>query len=119
MIARFGGLVRNEVFIPSPNGGVGDGTYKVEYTFEGSTSLRAYDAGTGAARSGTPRRWNCPITSRRARCSILNKGGRTYACGEKNLYVFDPATGKVEQQAEYSSRCSVRHAGSMPSAMRS
>jgi outer membrane protein assembly factor BamB len=103
LIARFGGLVRNEIFIPSPNGGVGDGTYKVEYTLEGSTSLRAYDAGTGAAKWNTEA-MELPDNFKKSECSILNKGGRIYACGEKNLYVFDPATGKVEQQAEYSSK---------------
>jgi len=103
LIARFGGLVRNEVFIPSANGGVGDGTYKVEYTFEGSTSLRAYEVGSGKAM------WNTEAMElsdnfKKSECSILNKAGRIYACGEKNLYAFDPATGKVLQQVEYNSK---------------
>lgn len=103
LIARFGGLVRNEVFVPSANGGVGDGTYKVEYTFEGSTSLRAYDAVSGAAKWNTEA-MDLPDNFKKSECSILNKGGRILACGEKNLYVLDPATGKVEKQVEYNSK---------------
>lgn len=103
LIARFGGVVRNEIFIPDPNGGVGDGTYKVEYTFEGSTSLRAYEAGSGKVMWSTEA-MELPDNFKKSECSILNKGGRIYACGEKNIYAFDPSNGKVVQQADYNSK---------------
>ncbi|MBK6883450.1 MAG: hypothetical protein IPH05_10995 [Flavobacteriales bacterium] len=79
------------------NGGVGDGTYKVEYTFEGSTSLRLRCRHW--CREVNTEAMELPDNFKKSECSILNKGGRVYACGEKNLYVFDPATGKVEQQS--------------------
>ncbi len=103
LIARFGGLVRNEVFIPSANGGVGDGTYKVEYTYEGSTSLRAYDAATGKAVWSTEA-MDLPDNFKKAECNIISGNGRVMACGEKNVYVFDAATGKVVKQGDYNSK---------------
>lgn len=103
LIARFGGLVRNEIFVPNPNGGVGDGTYKVEYTFEGSTSLRAYDAATGKAVWSTEA-MDLPDNFKKAECNIISGNGRVMACGEKNVYVFDAATGKVVKQGDYNSK---------------
>jgi len=103
LIARFGGLVRNEVFVPSANGGVGDGTYKVEYTFEGSTSLRAYDAATGKPTWSTDA-MDLSDNFKRSECNIISGNGKVYACGEKNVYVFDAASGKVMKQGEYNSK---------------
>lgn len=103
LIARFGGLIRVERFIPSTNGGVGDGTYKVEHAFEGSTSLRAYDAATGKPVWSTES-MDLPDNFRASECNILSGNGRVYACGAKNMYVFDAATGKVEKQGEYNAK---------------
>ncbi|MBP8822921.1 MAG: PQQ-binding-like beta-propeller repeat protein [Flavobacteriales bacterium] len=103
LVARFGGVVRYEIFVPNPNGGVGDGTYKVEYAFEGKTSLRAYDAATGKAL------WNTDAMDladnfKKGECNILSDGTQIQALGEKNIYVFDAATGKVMQQVDYNSK---------------
>ncbi|HMU13715.1 MAG: PQQ-binding-like beta-propeller repeat protein [Bacteroidetes bacterium] len=103
LIARFGGVVRHEMFVPNPNGGVGDGTYKVEYEFEGRTGLRAYNATTGQAV------WNTSDMEladnfAKSECNILSDGGQIHALGEKNIYLFDAATGKVTKQTEYNSK---------------
>lgn len=103
LIARFGGVVRHEIFVPSANGGVGDGTYKVEHVFEGRTGLRAYDAATGKAAWSTDA-MELADNFKKGECNILSEGGSIHALGEKNIYVFDAATGKVIKQADYNSK---------------
>lgn len=103
LVARTGGVVRHEIFVPNPNGGVGDGTYKVEHVFEGSTGLRAYDAATGKAVWSTEA-MEFPDNFRKGECNILSDGGLIYALGDRNIHVFDAATGKVVKQGEYNSK---------------
>ncbi len=47
LVAKMGGIIRVEKFIPDANGGIGDGTYKVNYEYEGTSEIRGYDLATG------------------------------------------------------------------------
>jgi outer membrane protein assembly factor BamB len=101
LIVRFGGLIRVEQYIPGMNGN--PDVYKVEYVFEGSTSIRAYSAATGVPV------WNTGAMElednfKKSECNILSGDGRIYACGEKNMYIFDVATGKLLKQGEYNAK---------------
>lgn len=101
LIVRFGGLIRVEQYIPGMDGN--PDVYKVEYAFEGSTSIRAYAAATGASV------WNTEAMKlednfKKSECNILSGDGRIYACGEKNMYIFDVATGKLLKQGEYNAK---------------
>jgi len=101
LIARFGGLIRVEQYIPGMDGN--PDVYKVEYVFEGSTSIRAYAATTGAAV------WNTEAMElednfKKSECNIVSGEGRIYACGEKNMYIFDVASGKLLKQGEYNAK---------------
>lgn len=101
LIARFGGLIRKEQYIPGIDGN--PDVYKVEYLFEGSTSLRAYDATTGKA-GWTTEAMDLPDNFKKSECNILSSAGRIYACGEKNLYIFETATGTLLKQGDYNSK---------------
>ncbi|MEX1132946.1 MAG: PQQ-binding-like beta-propeller repeat protein [Flavobacteriales bacterium] len=101
LIARFGGLIRVEEYIPGMNGN--PDVYKVNYVFEGSTSLRAYNATTGKAAWHTAD-MDLPDNFKKSECNILSDAGRIYACGEKNMYVFETATGKLLKQGEYNAK---------------
>ena len=101
LIAHFGGVIRIEKYIPGMNGN--PDVYKVEYSFEGSTSLRAYDAATGKPTWNTEE-MDLPDNFKKSECTMMNVDGQVIACGEKNLYVFDAATGKLLKQAEYNAK---------------
>ena len=101
LVARFGGMIRVEQYIPG-SGGNGD-VYKVEYSFEGSTALHAFDAATGKPV------WNTEEIKlednfKKSECNIYSTPGRIYACGEKNIYIFDAGTGKIIKQGEYNAK---------------
>jgi outer membrane protein assembly factor BamB len=102
LIARFGGLIRVEQFIPAMGSGTSD-TYKAEYIFEGSTSLRAFDAATGKPTWNTMA-MELPDNFKKSPCNILSGEGRILACGEKNMYVFEAATGNLLKQGEYNAK---------------
>ncbi|MBK9174963.1 MAG: PQQ-binding-like beta-propeller repeat protein [Flavobacteriales bacterium] len=101
LIARFGGLIRVEQYIPGMNGN--PDVYKVEYAFEGTTSLRAYDAATGKATWHTGD-MELADNFKKGECNILSGGGQVYACGEKNMYIFEASTGKLLKQGEYNAK---------------
>src|SRR5690606_29497145 len=101
LIARFGGLIRVEEYIPGMDGN--RDVYKVNYEVEGSTSLRAYNAATGAPAWSTADTEFAEKFDKRE-CNILSSGGKVYACGEKNVYAFDAASGKLLQQGEYNAK---------------
>jgi outer membrane protein assembly factor BamB len=101
LIARFGGLIRVEQYIPGMNGN--PDVYKVEYAFEGTTSLRAYDATTGKATWHTGD-MELADNFKKSECNILSGGGKVYACGEKNLYIFEASTGNLLKQGEYNAK---------------
>lgn len=101
LIAHFGGLVRKEEYIPGMNGN--PDTYKVSYVFEGSTSIRAYGATDGKPLWNTEE-MDLSDGFKKSECTLVNGNGKVLACGEKNLYAFDPANGKVLQQMEYNSK---------------
>ena len=101
LIAHFGGLIRIEKYIPGMNGN--PDVYKVEYSFEGSTSVRAYDAATGKPAWNTED-MDLPDNFKKSECSMMSGAGTVTACGEKNLYVFDAATGKLNKQADYNAK---------------
>ena len=101
LIAHFGGLIRKEQYIPGIDGK--PDVYKVDYVFEGSTSIRAYGAADGKPT------WNTEAMDlsdgfKKSECTMVSGNGQVMACGEKNLYAFDPATGKVLQQVDYNSK---------------
>ena len=101
LIARFGGLIRKEQYIPGMDGN--PDVYKVEYLFEGSTALRSYDAATGKAGWSTEA-MDLPDNFKKSECNILSSTGRIYACGEKNLYIFETSTGKLLKQGDYNAK---------------
>ncbi len=101
LIARFGGVIRVEQYIPGMDGN--PDTYKVDHVFEGSTSLRAYTASSGAAAWHTGD-MDLSDNFKKAECNILNADGKVLACGEKNMYIFDAASGKLEKQGEYGAK---------------
>lgn len=101
LIARFGGVIRVEQYIPGLNGN--PDVYKAEYVFEGTTSLRAYNAATGEAVWHTED-MDLSDNFKKSECNILNADGKIFACGEKNLYVFDAATGALAKQGEYNAK---------------
>lgn len=101
LIARFGGVIRVEQYIPGMNGN--PDVYKVENVFEGSTSVRAYDAATGRSSWNTEA-MELPDNFKKSECGLLSGNGRVIACGEKNLYVFDAATGKLLLQGDYNAK---------------
>ncbi len=101
LIARFGGVIRVEQYIPGMNGN--PDVYKAEYVFEGTTSLRAYNAGTGQMAWHTAD-MDLPDNFKKSECNILNADGKVFACGEKNLYIFDAATGALVKQGEYNAK---------------
>ncbi len=101
LIARFGGLIRVEEYIPGMDGN--PDVYKVNYVFEGSTALRAYDAASGKPTWNTEA-MDLPDNFKKSECNILSDEGRIFACGEKNLYIFDTATGKLLKQGEYNAK---------------
>ncbi len=101
LIAHFGGLIRVESYIPGMNGN--PDVYKVEYKFEGSTSIRAYNSATGKPAWNTEA-MELPDNFRKSECSMISGNGQVKACGEKNMYVFDAATGKLMQQSEYNAK---------------
>ena len=101
LIARFGGVIRVEQYIPGMNGN--PDVYKVENTFEGSTSIRAYDAATGKATWNTEA-MELPDNFKKSECSMISGDGRVMACGEKNMYTFDAATGKLLLQGDYNAK---------------
>ena len=101
LIAHFGGLIRVEQYIPGIDGK--PDVYKVDYVFEGSTSLRAY-----AATTGKPV-WNTEAMDlsdnfKKSECSMVTGNGQVMACGEKNLYTFDAANGKLTKQVDYNAK---------------
>lgn len=101
LIARFGGVIRVEQYIPGLDGN--PDVYKVEYAFEGSTSLRAYNAASGKPAWHTGD-MDLADNFKKAECNILSNAGKVYACGEKNMYVFDAATGKLDLQGDYNAK---------------
>lgn len=101
LIARFGGVIRVEEYIPGANGGAD--VYKAEYVFEGSSSLRAYNPATGAPTWHTED-MDLPDNFKKGECNIISGNGKVYACGESNLYVFDATNGKVLQQGAYNAK---------------
>ena len=103
LIARFGGLVRMERFIPSSSGGVGDGVYKVEHVFEGTSSLRAYSTTNGKPVWDTGS-MELPDNFKKSECNVLVDNGRVIACGEKTIFAIDPATGKVLASTDFNAK---------------
>jgi len=102
LIARFGGVIRVEQYIPAMGSGTVD-TYKVDYVFEGSTSLRAYNAATGVPVWHTAD-MDLADNFKKGECNILSNDGKVFACGEKNIYLFDATTGKLLKQGEYNTK---------------
>jgi len=101
LVARFGGVIRVEQYIPGMNGN--PDVYRADYVFEGTTSLRAYDAATGQAAWHTA---DMALSDnfKKSECNILSADGKIFACGEKNLYIFDAATGALLKQGEYNAK---------------
>lgn len=103
LIARFGGLIREERFVPSTSGGVGDGVYKVEHVFEGTSSLRAYSTATGKPVWDTER-LDLQDSFKKSECNVLMENGHLIACGEKTIFSIDPASGKVLASTAYNAK---------------
>ncbi len=101
LIARFGGLIRIEEYIPGMNGN--PSVYKVKYSFEGSSALHAFDAATGRPTWDTEA-MELGDNFKKSECTVYGSPGRVYACGDKNIYIFESATGKVLNQAGYDTK---------------
>lgn len=101
LIARFGGVIRIEEYIPGTNGN--PDVYKVSYSFEGSSALHAFDAATGKPAWDTEA-MELGDNFKKSECAVLGTPGRVYACGDKNIYIFEAASGKVLGQAGYDTK---------------
>jgi len=99
LVAKFGGYIRKEIYIPDGNGGIGDGTYKVKYDYEGNSEIRVYNIETGKPI------WNSnqvfvddKFSS--SECSILNDGNKLIACSNKWFYIVNSENGTLLHKAE-------------------
>ncbi len=96
LIAKFGGIVRKEKYIPSSNGG---GTYKVNYDYEAESDIRAYDVTTGKQLWNSEKLNNGDKFSK-SECTILVDNGKLIACSDKSFCIIDPATGNTVTRKE-------------------
>jgi outer membrane protein assembly factor BamB len=92
LIVKFGGVIRTEKFIPNANGGVGDGVYKVEYTYEGNSEIRAYDTQTGKQT------WTSVTAFKeeklnKSECSVMLDENKLIVCSDKSFMIIDAKTG--------------------------
>ncbi|HQK98090.1 MAG TPA: PQQ-binding-like beta-propeller repeat protein [Bacteroidia bacterium] len=99
LIAKMGGVIRVEKFIPDANGGIGAGTYKVEYSYEGSSEIRAFDVSSGKQKWTSDGFSNGDKFSK-SHCSILNVNNSIVACSDKNFYLLNPSTGTATAKSE-------------------
>jgi len=102
LVAKFGGLIRVEKFIPNANGGIGDGTYKIEYVYEGESEIKAFDAASGKelwTASGITGQ-----TLKKAQTGILKDGNKLIFCTDISLIVLDPLTQKILSETPLNSK---------------
>jgi outer membrane protein assembly factor BamB len=100
LIAKFGGVIRKEKYIPSNEG---PGTFQVKYAYEGTSEIRAYNVTNGKQV------WNSDKISdddkfSRSECTLSQDGNKLLACSNKNLYVIEPQTGKVISKTEFGTK---------------
>lgn len=92
LVAKFGGIIRKEKYIPNSNGG---GTYKVEYSYEGKTDLRGYEAATGKQVWTLEQHNSKEDNLTKSECNMLLVNNTIFFCSQKFLYVMNPATGAI------------------------
>lgn len=99
LIAKMGGVIRVEKFIPDANGGIGDGTYKVEYNYEGDSEIRAFDINTGKKKWSSEEIKNGGKFAK-SKCAILNIDNSIVACSDKYFYMLNASTGEAPIKTE-------------------
>jgi outer membrane protein assembly factor BamB len=92
LLAKFGGVIRTEKYIPSTSGGMSDGTYRVEYVYEGNSEIKAYDTQTGKQL------WSSETVMKedklsKSECSIMLEDNKLVVCSDKSFLLLDPKTG--------------------------
>lgn len=92
LVAKFGGIIRKEKYIPNSNGG---GTYKVEYSYEGKTDLRGYEAASGKQVWTLEQHNSKEDNLTKSECNILIANNRIFFCSQKFIYLMNPATGAI------------------------
>lgn len=93
LIAKFGGTIRKELYIPSSTGGLGAGTYKVKFDYEGASSIRAYDLSSGRQIWSADQLKDNSFN--KSECSILQAENQIIACSNESFYSIDAKTGNV------------------------
>jgi outer membrane protein assembly factor BamB len=99
IVAKFGGTIRIEKFIPDANGGIGDGTYKAYNSYEGESVIRAYDVSSGKQLWNTEKSENSDKFSR-SECTILKHNDKLIACSDKLFYILNTSNGSVIAKSE-------------------
>lgn len=91
LIAKFGGVIRTEKYIPAMGNGTTD-TYKVEYPYEGTTEIKAFDIATGKQL------WSTATVLKdeklnKSECSMILDDNKLIVCSDKSFLILDAKTG--------------------------
>jgi hypothetical protein len=100
LIAKFGGIIRTEKYIPNSNGGA---TYRVDFPYEGTSEIKTFDAETGKQV------WTSDITLKedklgKSQCSAMLNEGNLIVCSDKSFLLIDPLTGKIKHKDDLGSK---------------
>jgi hypothetical protein len=97
LIVKYGGVILRETYSSAPDGST---VSKVEYTFEGTTSLVAYDGATGKEKWSTST-WDNGDKFKNSPCNLVEEGGKLYICSDKFFYRVDPKSGTAELKTDF------------------
>jgi len=100
LIVKYGGIILKESYIPNTNGG---SLSKVEYVFEGTTSIEAFDAATGKMK-WTSEKWDNGDNFKKSPCNLMEEKGKIYICSDKFFYRIDPQTGNAEIKTTFGAK---------------
>ncbi|MCC6600942.1 MAG: PQQ-binding-like beta-propeller repeat protein, partial [Crocinitomicaceae bacterium] len=101
LIVKYGGQIMKETYFGGSEN-VPE-TWRVFYEYEGSTSIKAFDTGTGAEKWSTEK-WDNGDNFKKAQCNILTENGKVFICSDKFFYSVDATSGKVEIKSEYGAK---------------
>lgn len=100
IIARFGGKIEVQTFIPGTEGR--PDVCKKEYKMVGPFGVRAYDAKTGALKWETFRMKELGDRFKGGISNILISGSKLYFASSKNAFCIEAATGSVVYKTDIS-----------------
>ena len=102
LIAKFGGIIRKEKFIPSSSGGVGAGVYKVNFDYEGTTAIKAYDIKTGKEVWSSEQLKGDSFS--KSESSVMLDGNNLIACSNSSFYILNAQNGNVIHKSALGSK---------------